>query len=148
MSLHVLPCVYPVWDSLGCLDLGGYISFLILGKFSTIISSNVFSCPFRLSSSSETPMIQMLGCLMLSQRSMNLASFLKFFFSLFCSASVISTIFQLTYQFFFLIYSIVAFLQDIFNLSYCIHVFLIHVCSLFIFLIHVCSLFIHASILF
>ena len=36
------------------------ISFPILGKFSAIISSN-FSWPFFLSSSSGTPVIQMLG---------------------------------------------------------------------------------------
>ena len=33
------------------------ISFPILGKFSTIISSGIFSWPFFLSSSSGTPMI-------------------------------------------------------------------------------------------
>ena len=38
------------------------ISFPILGKFSTIISSTIFSWFFFLSSSSGTPMIQMLGC--------------------------------------------------------------------------------------
>ena len=37
------------------------ISFHILGKLSTIISSSIFSWPFFLSSSSETPMVQMLG---------------------------------------------------------------------------------------
>ena len=37
------------------------ISFPILGKFSTIISSSIFSWPFFLSSSSGIPMIQMLG---------------------------------------------------------------------------------------
>ena len=37
------------------------ISFPILGKFSTIISSSIFSCPFLLSTSSGTPMIRMLG---------------------------------------------------------------------------------------
>ena len=37
------------------------ISFPILGKFSAIISSSIFSWPFFLSSSG-TPMIQMLGC--------------------------------------------------------------------------------------
>ena len=36
------------------------ISFPILGKFSTIISSNIFSWSFFLSSSSGTPMIRML----------------------------------------------------------------------------------------
>ena len=46
------------------------ISFPILGKFSTIISSSIFSWAFFLSSSSGTPMIQMLWCLTLSQRSL------------------------------------------------------------------------------
>ena len=36
------------------------ISFPILGKFSTIISSSIFSWSFFLSSSSETPIIRML----------------------------------------------------------------------------------------
>ena len=36
-------------------------SFPILGRFSTIISSSIFSWSFFLSSSSGTPMIQMLG---------------------------------------------------------------------------------------
>ena len=55
------------------------ISFLILGKFSTIISS-IFSWPFFLSSSSGTPMIRMFGCLTLSQRSLRLSSFLLILF--------------------------------------------------------------------
>jgi len=42
------------------------ISFPILGKFSTVMSSSIFSWPFFLSSSSGTPMIWMLGCLTLS----------------------------------------------------------------------------------
>ena len=37
------------------------ISFPILGKFSTIISSNIFLCPFFLSSSSGSPVIRILG---------------------------------------------------------------------------------------
>ena len=52
------------------------ISFPILGKFSTIISSSIFSWSLFLSSSSRTPMIRMLGCLTLSQRSLKLSSFL------------------------------------------------------------------------
>ena len=52
------------------------ISFPILGKFSTIISSSIFSCSFFLSSSSGTPMIQMLERLILSWRSLRLSSFL------------------------------------------------------------------------
>ena len=51
------------------------ISFPILGKFSTTISSSIFSWPFFLSSSG-TPMIQILGHLTLSQRSLRLSSFL------------------------------------------------------------------------
>ena len=54
------------------------ISFPILGKFSTIISSSIFSWSFFVSSSSGTPMIRMLGCLTLSQRSLRLSSFLLF----------------------------------------------------------------------
>ena len=56
------------------------ISFSILGKFSTIISSSVFSWSFFLSSSG-TPMIIMLGRLTLSQRSLRLSSFLLILFS-------------------------------------------------------------------
>ena len=55
------------------------ISFLSLGKFSTIISSSIFACLFFLSSSSGTPMIQMLGHLTLSQRFLRLSSFQLFF---------------------------------------------------------------------
>ena len=57
------------------------ISFPILGKFSTIISSSIFSWSFFLSSSSETLMVQMLGHLTLSQTSLRLSSFLLFLFS-------------------------------------------------------------------
>ena len=56
------------------------ISFPILGKFSTIISSSIFSWSFFLSSSFGTPMIQMLGCLTLSQRSLRFSSFLLILF--------------------------------------------------------------------
>ena len=57
------------------------ISFFILGKFSTIISSNIFSWPFFLSSSSGTPMIRMLWHLTLSQRSLKLSSLILILFS-------------------------------------------------------------------
>ena len=46
------------------------ISFLMLGKFSTIISSKFFSVPFFFSSSSGTPITQILVHLILSQRSL------------------------------------------------------------------------------
>ena len=57
------------------------ISFPILGKFSAIISSSIFSWPFFLSSSFGTPMIRMLGHFTLSQRSLRLSSFLLILFS-------------------------------------------------------------------
>ena len=68
------------------------ISFPILRKFSTIISSHIFSVPFFFSSSSGTPIIRMLVHLMLSQWSLRLSSILFILFSLFSSAIVISTI--------------------------------------------------------
>ena len=68
------------------------ISFPSLGKFSTIISSSIFSWSFFLSSSSGTPMIRMLGGLTLSQRSLRLSSFLLIRFSFILSDSFISTI--------------------------------------------------------
>ena len=68
------------------------ISFPRLVKFSTIISSNIFSDPFFFSSSSGTPIVQMLVRLVLSQRSLRLSSILFILFSLFCSSAVISTI--------------------------------------------------------
>ena len=72
------------------------ISFPILGKFSAIISLSNFSWPFFLSSSSGTPMVQMLGHFTLSQRSLRLSSFLLILFSFFLFASFISTILSST----------------------------------------------------
>ena len=62
--------------------------FPMLGKFSTITSSNIFSVPFFFSSSSGTPIIQMLVCLILSQKSLQLSSILFILFSLFSSVAV------------------------------------------------------------
>ena len=94
MPLYVICCfslaafnifsLYLIFDSLinmclgvfllGCILYGTLcaswgISFPLLGKFSTIISSNISSVPF-FSSSSGTPIIQMLVHLMLCQRSL------------------------------------------------------------------------------
>ena len=91
MCWHVSPWVYPVWDSLCLLDLIGFF-FSMLGKFSTIISSKIFSCPFFSSSSSGIPVIQMLVHLILSQKSLWLSSVLFILFTLFCSSNFISTI--------------------------------------------------------
>ena len=72
------------------------ISFPILGKFSTIISSSTFSWSVFLSSFSGTPMIRMLGHLIFSWRSLRLSSFLLIHFSFFLSDSFISTILSST----------------------------------------------------
>ena len=66
------------------------ISFSMLRKFSTIISSKIF--PFFFSSSSQIPIIQMLVHLILSQRSLSLSSVLFILFILFYSSEIISTI--------------------------------------------------------
>ena len=79
MSWGVLPWVYPVWDSLGFLDLGGYFLPHFMEVFSYYLLK-YFLMVF-LSSSSGTPMIRMLGCLTLSQRSLRLSSFLLIIFS-------------------------------------------------------------------
>ena len=68
------------------------ISFSMLGKFSTIISSKIFSYSFFFFYSSWTPIIWMLEHLILSQRSLRLSSVLFILFTLFCSSKVISTI--------------------------------------------------------
>ena len=68
------------------------ISYPILGKFLTIVSSNIFSDPFFFCSSSGTSVIRMLVHLVLSQRSLRWFSILFILFSLFCSSAVIYTI--------------------------------------------------------
>ena len=72
------------------------VSFRILRKFSTIISSSIFSWSFFLSSSSGTPIIRKLERFILSWRSLRLSSFLLIHFSFFLSASFISTILSST----------------------------------------------------
>ena len=130
-------------------------SFPMLGQFLTIISSKIFSYTFFFSPSSENPAIWMLVCLMLSQRSLSVSSFLFILLYLFCSPSVISTTLSLSsltytskwlYYWFPLLY---------FYFSYCVvhcwwsvfyffEVLVKHFC---IFLVRASILFICASIL-
>ena len=58
------------------------------------MSSDFFSYPLFFSSSSGTPIIQMLVHLILPQRSLRLSSVLFILFTLFCYSKVISTIFS------------------------------------------------------
>ena len=93
------------------------ISFPILGKFSTIISSSIFSSPFFLSFG--TPMIRMLGHLTLFQRSLRSFSFPLILFSsllhLFPPVYLPPHLSYLLPQLFY-----VGSLQGAFYLSYCI----------------------------
>ena len=73
----VLVCfslAYSVWDSLGFLDLGGYFLFHVREFFNYSLLK-YFLILFLFFSSSVTPLIRMLVCLM-SQRSLRLSSFL------------------------------------------------------------------------
>ena len=91
MSWGISPWVYPVWDSLGFLDLGS--SFL--PHFREVFNYYLlkyFLMVFLFSSSSGHPIIQMLEHFILSWRSLRLSSFLLISFSFFLSASFISTI--------------------------------------------------------
>ena len=100
------------------------ISFPILRKFSTIISSSIFSWSFFLSSSSGTPIIQMLECFIWSWRSLRLSSFLLIHFSFFLSDSFISTILSST--------SLILFSASVILLFVASRVFLISFIALFI----------------
>ena len=79
------------------------LSFPILGKFLTIISSSIFSDPFFFYSSSGTPIIQMLVRLMLSRGLWDCPQFFSFFILL-PGSYFHHFIFQLTYPFFCLNY--------------------------------------------
>ena len=68
-----------------------YFSFPKLVKFSAIMSSNMFFATSSFSSHSGTPIMRMLLCLMLSQRSLKLFPFFKILCSFFCLAKTVST---------------------------------------------------------
>ena len=121
MSWGVLPWVYPVWDSLGFLDLGDYF----LPHFREVFNYYLlkyFLIVFLLSSSSGTPIIRMLGCFTLSQRLLTLPQrvseivliyFNSFFFFPLCFIYFYHSIFYLTYPIFCLRYSTVGSLQSV-----------------------------------
>ena len=93
MCWCIPPWVYPAGNSLCFLDLVDH-SLSLLGTFSVIISSHIFMGSFSLSPPpSGTCIMQMLVCLMLSQRSLRLSFF--FFFSFFFLYSVLWSDFNL-----------------------------------------------------
>ena len=71
----------------------------MVGKFSVILSSNIFSGPFSLSSPSGTSIMQMLMHLILSQRSLRLSLFIfiLFFYILFCGSDFHHSVLQVIY---------------------------------------------------
>ena len=81
------------------------ISFSMLGKFSTIISSKIVSYTCFFSSSSVTPIIQMLVHFILCQRSLRQSSVLFILFILLLRSYLHHVIFQLTDWFLCLRYS-------------------------------------------
>ena len=89
MCLGMFLLGFILYGTLCLLDL--IISFSMLGKFLTIISSKFFSSPLFFSSSGM-PIIQLLVHLVLSQRCWRLSSVLFILFTLFCSSEVMSTI--------------------------------------------------------
>jgi len=92
MSLDVFLLVFILHGTLCISWIWVIISFPMLGKFSILISTNIFSGPFSFSFSSRTPIIWMMFHLMLSLWSLRVFSFLFILFSLFCSMVEISTI--------------------------------------------------------
>ena len=97
MSQHVPPSFYSVLSSLCFLDLGDYFLYM-LGKFSTKISSNIFSHIFFLFFFWD-----ICSCFSsLPQRFLKLSTLLLihfFFFNLFCESDFYHSNFQLTYPF-------------------------------------------------
>ena len=141
MSWGVLPWVYPVWDSLGFLDLCD--DFLPHSRevFNYYLLE-YFLMAF-LSSSSGTPMIRMLGRFTLSQRSLRFSSFLLILFSFFplCFIYFQHSVFHLTYPIFCLSYPTVGSLQSV--LISFIALFIINL--LFLFLLSACLSFLASS---
>ena len=99
------PWVYPAWDSLCFLDWVS-VSFPMLGKFSAVTSSNIFSGPFPSLFSFWDPYNVNVDAFNIVPEVSDCLHFFSFFvFILFHSSDFHQSVFQLTYSFFCLIYS-------------------------------------------
>ena len=134
-------------SSLGYPTLGAWwaswtwltISYPMLGKFSAIISSNIFLDSLPLASPSRTPTVQMLVHLILFQRSLRLSSSFFQSFSLysllwqwfppFCLPGQLSILMpQLFYYWFFVVYCSALFFKfsrSLENISYTVSILLL-----------------------
>ena len=101
------PWVYPAWNSLCFLDVVDYFLFHMREVFSYYLFKYFHISSLSLSFPSRTFIMQMLVCLMLSQRSPRLFSFFlpSFFCILFCGSDFYHSVFQVTYPFCCLSYS-------------------------------------------
>ena len=88
VCLDVFSLNLSFWDSVYFLSLVDYLLSLAFRKFSAISASNILSGPLSPSSPSGTPIKWMLMCLMLSQRSLRLSSFLFILSCIFCYEAV------------------------------------------------------------
>ena len=94
--LNVVIFVFILFGTVCISSIWIFLSFPMLGKFSAIMSSNMVSNPFLLSSPSGTPILWLSVSLILSQSSLKLSSLKTFFLShslslfFFCSGWVIS----------------------------------------------------------
>ena len=103
MSQSVPPWVYPAWDSLYFLDLVDNFCSHVREVFSYYLFK-YFLRSFSLSSPSGTPIMRILVCLMLSQGSLRLSSFLFIPFSIFCSVAVIFHLYPFIHYMFLILY--------------------------------------------
>ena len=120
MCLGVLPWVYPVWDSLGFLDLSDYFlphfgevfNYYLLKYF-------IMAFLFVFFWDSYDSNVGAFG-IVPEVSEVVLISFNSFFFFPLCFTYLYHSIFHLTYPIFCLCYSTVGSIQSVFYLSYCI----------------------------
>ena len=120
MSWGVSPWVYPVWDSLGFLDLGGYFLPYFWEVFSYYLLEYLLMAFIFVSFWDSYDLNVGMYNIVPEVSEVLLISFNSFFFFSLCFIYFHHFIFYLTYPIFCLLYSTVGSLQNAFDLSYCI----------------------------